>query len=587
MEKVEKSLSSDDSGQSNTTEEIFRCIQTLQSLLENPPGDFPDNLQEDIVKGFVGIFSYARKDGKISRKLIECINTYLLKDGPNLGRQSLEIHYAVQQFVFHCWSTVQDRGVKDSLILYARLQLNLTRGAADGSDLLEQLLDVIGKELDQIHTSSTAALRSGTTRENKYGNLTTSQRGLVELAALVIYRACVNTSKAPVAGKRVKRVHAAVRLKDGLMKGKWLWNAAVCYIVSNYHTHISKDLFISWFEGICLNFERIINDATKEHAYDGLLWTLRSLQGLSSVLLPPASEESSSSLSFTTSEVEKGWHTIWSCLMRGLPMFSNVTTVADAALMLLGSIISSDLLHTFTVSQDVWDLRLFKSFPSMSLLCFISCYFSRRGSQGDLRDSLHLRQNLLRTVLSLLSSKDISMFNERMVVLLPAAIFALCAGSSSFPHCERELSASNFFVDILVVTEKWATVEEHEQASSYELFTCSPEVLAEINTGSGAEVCQAQQYHSVRLPGQLRDPLLHEMEDCVLEAVVNERIEKMLLSDIIFKSALLSNFMYSSSIIRLREEVSPFLFKISCYMLDLLQRAVSIIEEHHSDIRVF
>lgn len=276
MEKVEKSLSSDDSGQSNTTEEIFRCIQTLQSLLENPPGDFPDNLQEDIVKGFVGIFSYARKDGKISRKLIECINTYLLKDGPNLGRQSLEIHYAVQQFVFHCWSTVQDRGVKDSLILYARLQLNLTRGAADGSDLLEQLLDVIGKELDQIHTSSTAALRSGTTRENKYGNLTTSQRGLVELAALVIYRACVNTSKAPVAGKRVKRVHAAVRLKDGLMKGKWLWNAAVCYIVSNYHTHISKDLFISWFEGICLNFERIINDATKEHAYDGLLWTLRA-----------------------------------------------------------------------------------------------------------------------------------------------------------------------------------------------------------------------------------------------------------------------------------------------------------------------
>lgn len=53
-----------------------------------------------------------RKDGKISRKLIECINTYLLKDGPNLGCQSLEIHYAVQQFVFHCWSTVQDRGVK-------------------------------------------------------------------------------------------------------------------------------------------------------------------------------------------------------------------------------------------------------------------------------------------------------------------------------------------------------------------------------------------------------------------------------------------------------------------------------------------
>lgn len=33
---------------------------TLQSLLENPPGDFSDNLREDIVKGFVGIFSFIR-----------------------------------------------------------------------------------------------------------------------------------------------------------------------------------------------------------------------------------------------------------------------------------------------------------------------------------------------------------------------------------------------------------------------------------------------------------------------------------------------------------------------------------------------
>lgn len=38
---------------------------------------------------------------------------------------------------------------QDALILYARLQVNLTRGAADGSDLVEQLLDVVGKELDQ------------------------------------------------------------------------------------------------------------------------------------------------------------------------------------------------------------------------------------------------------------------------------------------------------------------------------------------------------------------------------------------------------------------------------------------------------
>ena len=45
---------------------------------------------------------------------------------------------------------------QDAVISYARLQLNLTRGAADGSPLVEQLLDVVGRELDQTNISSTS-----------------------------------------------------------------------------------------------------------------------------------------------------------------------------------------------------------------------------------------------------------------------------------------------------------------------------------------------------------------------------------------------------------------------------------------------
>lgn len=53
--------------------------------------------------------------------------------------------------------------------------------------------------------------------------------------------------------------------------------------------------------------------------------------------------------------------------MHGLPIFSNVTAVVDAALLLLGNMISSDLdlTNTFVVHQDVWDLSLFKQVPSM------------------------------------------------------------------------------------------------------------------------------------------------------------------------------------------------------------------------------
>lgn len=60
MEKVETSLGGKNDIQYNPKEEVFRCILTLQSLLENPPGDFTNDLREAIIKGFVGIFSFIR-----------------------------------------------------------------------------------------------------------------------------------------------------------------------------------------------------------------------------------------------------------------------------------------------------------------------------------------------------------------------------------------------------------------------------------------------------------------------------------------------------------------------------------------------
>ncbi|XLR65525.1 hypothetical protein HN51_008029, partial [Arachis hypogaea] len=70
----------------------------------------------------------------------------------------LEIYTAIQQYVFHCWLTTHDRVLKDSLILYSRVKLNLMRGAADSYLLVEQLLDVICMDLDQGRMSCTSSL---------------------------------------------------------------------------------------------------------------------------------------------------------------------------------------------------------------------------------------------------------------------------------------------------------------------------------------------------------------------------------------------------------------------------------------------
>ncbi|KAI9173943.1 hypothetical protein LWI28_009144 [Acer negundo] len=506
MEKVESSLKEKNNSQHNQKEEIFRCISTLHSLLENPPGDIPETLRGAIVKGFVQIFSFVRDDGKILRKLIECINTFLLKDGPNLGRQSSEIHDAVQKFVYRCWLTTHDRSLKDALILYARLQLNLTRGAVDQNFLVEQLLDVVFKELDQSSLPSTSVSRSDATKDDKFGTLSSSQHGLVELAALVFYRACVHMTKAPSAEKRARREHTAGHLRDALMKGKWIWNAVFCCLIHNYYNRISKDLFMYWFEGVCTNFERILNDANMQHTYDGLLWTLRSMQELSSVLLADSRVENPLRSSFSPNEFDRSWHMIWNCLMHGLPIFSNVTAV------------------------------------------------------------------------------ECSILNECMVLLLPAAVYAICAGCSPFTHLFKWPFMSHSHSDVTETRDDWVKIVEHEHKRQLEHFEFFVEVLANIDLNSTFKISSSQ-CQSVRLPRQLRDPLLQEMETYIFGALLNKDTERRPLSEIMFTCALLSNFMYGSLLIRKREEISSFPSKVGQHLLKLLDHAVNIIQENHSDLQ--
>ncbi|XP_058091812.1 serine/threonine-protein kinase ATM isoform X2 [Magnolia sinica] len=578
--QVQMAMGGKNSIQSNTKEEVFRCILTLHSLLENPPGDFPDNLREDLIKGFVGIFSHVREEGKISRKLIECINMFLIKDGPNLGSQSMEIHSAMQGFMFRCWLTTHDRGLKNALIVYARIQLKLNRSVADGSRLIELILDVVSKDLDQSNVVGTGIAWSDAARDDKVGALANSQRGLMELAASVFYQVCVHTTKVPSSEKRLKRESAAARLKDGLMKGKWLWYGAFCFLIRNYGLRISRALVSYWFEGICESFERILNDANTVHAYDGLLWAIRSLQELPSLLPLPTPGGEPLQSSITSSEVKGGWHIIWSCLMHGLPIFSNVTSVADASLMLLGCIISNDLINVPIVPQDVWDLRMFKHMTSMPALYFIACYFSWKGCQGDLRDVFHLRQTLLRAIFGLFNLKEPFVLNERMVMLLPAAIFSLCAGCTHFPSYSRQSFMLNSYIDILEA-EDWTKTEDHDQGLVNELSECSVEVLAEIEPGCCVEVSQTERYHNLRLPRQVRHPLMQEMEDYFLTTVTSDQeIEKKSLSELFFSCAFLSNFIYVSMLTRHKEGNSTFLTKMLHRLLELLEHAVSVIQEN-------
>ncbi|KAF7150468.1 hypothetical protein RHSIM_Rhsim02G0102600 [Rhododendron simsii] len=231
-----------------------------------------------------------------------------------------------------------------------------------------------------------------------------------------------------------------------------------------------------------------MNDATVSHMYNCLLWAFW-------LSLPS---------SFTT---DRGWHTIWRFLMSGLPVFSNVASVADAAMIVLGDIISNDLTNTFIIPQDVSDLRLFKQLPSVTSFSDIGALYISIESQqkslawvlkplvdteeaqvnisddeilnyaftvwngfgqscasfhvifqeealnfvrGDLRDSSHLRQNLLRAVLALVNWQDCPMLNEGLVRILPAAVYALCVGCAPLPLDCKQLFPYHSSMDVLV-----------------------------------------------------------------------------------------------------------------------------------------
>nr|XP_012571741.1 serine/threonine-protein kinase ATM isoform X3 [Cicer arietinum] len=576
IEKVEACLNGKNISNFTSKEEVFRNILTLHSLLDYPPGDYPDNLRDDIVKGFVRICSFVREEGKISRKLVECINTYLLNDGPNLGVQLLEIHNAIQQFIFHCWLTTHDRVLKDSLMFYARTQLNLMRGAADRCLLVEQLLDVICKDLDQGSMSCTSMPRVDGNKDDKLGTLSSSQCGLVELAAVLFYRACLNTTRASLSEKRIKRESAAVVLREALMEGKWLWNAAFCYLTRNFHTRISKDLLIYWFEGIWMSFDRILNSANVDRAYDGLLWTLRSLQELSSALLLPNSMiEILSMPSSTLNEFINGWKVLWSTIVHGLPIFSNITTLVDAALALLSNITTNDLVDTCLIPQDVWDLQFFKRPTSIPILHFLSCYFSRKNSNTDLRDTLHLRKNLLKEVLNHLDRKVCSTLNERMTLYLPSAMFALCVGCVALPECFKEIPLVYSSLDVTESLDSSQKFEDPKHQCLHEFFDCSVEVLTEIHKVS--KVSEMRIFPRIRVPQEISDQLLHEMEISILELLAEEENNERHLPDIFLKCSLLSNLLYGYFFTR-KLNVS-LCSKLRQYLQQMLNYAVRIIQE--------
>ncbi|XP_075497115.1 serine/threonine-protein kinase ATM-like [Primulina tabacum] len=117
---------------------------------------------------------------------------------------------------------------------------------------------------------------------------------------------------------------------------------------------------------------------------------------------------------------------------------------------------------------------------------------------GDLQDFLYLRQNVLPAVLAILNLKEFTTLNERFVVLLPAAAYALSTGSTPF------LYDASGLLPLLYATEPVEELAKIEESPS-DFLECSVDVLAKIDIDSGPKVNLSNNCQNVRLPLNLRD----------------------------------------------------------------------------------
>ncbi|XP_066317395.1 serine/threonine-protein kinase ATM-like isoform X4 [Miscanthus floridulus] len=152
---------------------------------------------------------------------------------------------------------------------------------------------------------------------------------------------------------------------DGLFRGSLFWSGSVCFLIHNYGYHMDKSLLISWFEASCKALRSILSHANAIRFQDSLLWLLRTFMEFSTVLMFNTREKVQFCLTKgEMSIVEDCWQAVWNSLVHTLPLLSSIDLVADSALILLGGMIVRNQVHTPFLSEDTWNLQIFKQFPS-------------------------------------------------------------------------------------------------------------------------------------------------------------------------------------------------------------------------------
>ncbi|KAK8940153.1 hypothetical protein KSP40_PGU000175 [Platanthera guangdongensis] len=117
------------------------------------------------------------------------------------------------------------------------------------------------------------------------------------------------------------------------------------------------------------------------------------------------------------------------------------------------------------------------------------------------------------------------------------------------------------------------------------MLDCSVDILSMLHKHNPIQV-KVKNHPSIRIPRQIREPLLHEMEEYISGLVgSNVGFEGSVLGDLINICSLLCNFIYSSLLARLREEKGVYYNKLLNYTVTLIDHITYLIDENCHEVR--
>jgi hypothetical protein len=338
-------LSTDDNNATGENkEERYRGASAFNLLVHNCPFDFSIDAVFGLLDSFKELFRNMREDGRTPAAIISAMNSFLLKTSLNVSSRTSALHESVEPFL--AWAlkgNVRDRRLKEELIKYLYIQVNLDLVS---DDKVNDMLDVLERQIDEIGSDRSVAGDNADRFEVKL-----PQRLLFELYGDLLM---ISKNKPRTIACELERVAKRARpeaehldrVMSNLMNESGCWGATFSVFLKRHSSSLSSEDL-----GKCAS---VLTTALGESFSQGgmsdmkfqarLLWVMRCLQELAWA---------------SQNEASTSWTDVTECLLYWLPAHLSDLRIANEALLLLATMISSKLIHPSSLKQKFWQLGIF------------------------------------------------------------------------------------------------------------------------------------------------------------------------------------------------------------------------------------